>query len=208
MKTFVAVVTGILFVLYPIGIWLGLTHFSARTVGLWMLAVLIPGLILRFRHAKREDLLVVARVPIAILAVVSLGIVFDDRRFVLAMPVLTNLVMLATFASSLRAEHTIIERFARMQEKDPLSAGQIAHCRQVTWAWCAFFVFNATISGALALFAPLAWWAAYTSGIAYGLMGAMFAGELVVRRYRFRTYGRGLHDRLLSRIFPPPPGQP
>jgi hypothetical protein len=31
----------------------------------------------------------------------------------------------------------------------------------------------------------------------------MFAAEFLLRRYRFRRYGAGLHDRLLSRIFPP-----
>ena len=46
-------------------------------------------------------------------------------------------------------------------------------------------------------------WAMYNGGIAYALMGMMFVGEYLLRQYRFRKYGGGLHDRLLSRIFPP-----
>lgn len=211
MKALAAALTAVLVVLYPIAIWIGLTHFSARVVGLFIVAALVPGLWLRFRRASRADLFAALRVPLAILSVVMLGVVFDDRRFVLAMPVLVNAVLLVTFASSLFAEHTLVERFARMAEarlagtKEPpaLSAAQIAHCRQVTWAWSIFFVLNGATAALLAWLAPLAWWAAYTGGIAYALMGAMFTAEYVLRQYRFRRYGRGLHDRLLSRILPP-----
>jgi uncharacterized membrane protein len=211
MKAFAAIATAVLVVLYPVAIWIGLTYFSARTVGLWIVALLVPGLWLRLRSApgaadpaqRRADLWAVLRVPLVVLLVVSLGVAFDDRRFVLAMPVLINAVLLLTFAASLFGEHTLIERFARMQEKDGLSAAQIAHCRQVTWAWCGFFLLNGAACAALALLAPLAWWAAYTGGLAYALMGVMFSAEYVLRQYRFRRYGRGLHDRLLSRILPP-----
>lgn len=214
MKALAAVATAVLVVLYPIAIWVGLTHFSTRVVGVWILVLLLPAAWLRFRRASRADLLVVARVPLAILAVVLLGVVLDDRRFVLAMPVLINVVLLGTFASSLLAERTIVERFARMQEARAagtedatLSPAQVAHCRQTTWAWCAFFALNGAAALALALAAPLSWWAAYTSGVAYALMGLMFAAEYVVRQYRFRRYGEGLHDRLLSRILPPREGR-
>lgn len=202
MKIVTAILTGILVVLYPVAIWIGLSHFSARTVGLWIVALLVPLMILRFRKAKREDLWAIVRIPLVILALVMLGVAFDDPRFVLALPVLINGALLITFALSLRGE-TIIERFAKMQHPEGLSAEQIAHCRQVTWVWCAFFVANAGAAGLLALYAPMSWWAAYTGGIAYALMGLMFAGEYVVRHARFRNYGSGLHDQLLSRIFPP-----
>ncbi len=212
MKVVAGILTAVLVVLYPVAIWVGLTHFSARVVGLWILALLVPGLWLRFRRASRADLWAVSRVPLAILAVILLGVIFDDGRFVKAMPVLVNAVLLLTFASTLFGEHTVIERFARMHEArlagpdappPELSRAQIAHCRQITWAWSIFFVLNGTAAALLAAFAPLAWWAAYTGGIAYALMGLMFTGEYLLRQYRFRRYGQGLHDRLLSRILPP-----
>jgi uncharacterized membrane protein len=210
MKVASAILTAVLVVLYPIAIWIGLTHLSARAVGLWIVALLVPVALLRFRRASREDLGAALRVPLSILAVVSLSVVFDDPRFVLAMPVLINLVLLATFASTLFGERTIIERFARMHRARlertadvTLSSAEIAHCRQATWAWCAFFVLNAAAAAVLALVAPMVWWAAYTSGIAYALMGALYFAEYVVRQYRFRHYGSGLHDQLLSRILPP-----
>ncbi|HEY8427302.1 MAG TPA: hypothetical protein VIL20_02975 [Sandaracinaceae bacterium] len=208
-----AIATGALAVLYPVAIWIGLTHLGARALGIGIVVLLLPAMWLRFRRASRADLWAAMRVPLAVLAVVLPTVIFDDPRFVLAMPVVVSLVMLATFGASLFGEHTIIERFARMQlarmagrSDVSLSPAQVAHCRQATWAWCAFFALNAVIALVLALAAPIAWWAAYTGGVAYALMGLMFAAEYLVRRYRFGPRGAGLHDRLSARSLPPREG--
>ena len=204
MKVFAGVVTTILVMLYPIAIWVGLSYFGPRTVGLWIVLLLVPTLALRFRRARREDVLAAVRVPLIVLVVVGSGIVLDDERFVLAMPVVINLALALTFGASLWST-PIIERFARMQHpEEGLDEGQVLHCRQVTRVWVGFFVLNASIAGGLALAAPVSYWATYNGGIAYGAMGLLFALEYIVRAYRFRRYGRGLHDRLLSRIFPAP----
>ncbi len=100
-----------------------------------------------------------------------------------ATPVALNLVLLAVFAASLRPGRTpLVERFARAADPDLPPAG-VRHCRQVTWAWVAFFAVNATVTAALAVVDP-ALWALHTGLVAYGAMGAMFAGEYVVRRIR------------------------
>jgi len=39
------------------------------------------------------------------------------------------------------------------------------------------------------------------------LIGTLGALEYVYRKYRFREYGAGLHDRLLARLFPPRQGE-
>ncbi|MCB9632954.1 MAG: hypothetical protein H6721_12575 [Sandaracinus sp.] len=191
----------VLAVVYPLAVWWSLTHLSPRVVGLVALAIVVPLMALRFRKADRENLLAVLRVPMLVLAVLLLGVVTDDARFVLFMPVLINGALLVTFAASLRGV-PMIERFARMQDPDLTPAKQ-RHCRQITWVWVAFFFANASVAAALALFAPLAWWATYNGGIAYALMGSMFAGEYVLRKARFREYGRGPQDWLLSKLFPP-----
>ncbi len=186
---------------YPLAVYMGLTHFSPRGVGLMLCLLLLPGLVYRFRAARREDLLAVLRIPLSVMAVALLGALFDDRRFVLAMPVLINGVLLATFASSLSGT-PMVERFARMQDPN-LGPAQVAYCRGVTQVWCGFFVFNMVVSALLALLAPLEAWALYTGLIAYVLMGLLGASEYVVRKFRFREYGAGLHDRMIARIFPP-----
>lgn len=206
MRILVAILTAVLVVLYPLAIWLGLTYLSARSVGLWVLALLVPMALYRFRKAKREDALAVLRVPAVVAAVVGLGAALDDPRLVLATPVVINLGLLATFGASLRGV-PMAERFARLQLGDDISEAQKRHCRQATWAWVIFFAANASVAAALVLHGDVQAWAAYNGGVAYALMGLMFAGELLVRKYRFREYGDGLHDRLISRIFPPVPSR-
>lgn len=194
------ILNAVLTVLYPVAIWLGLTRLGARATSVMVLGLLIPILAFRLRGADRSTFWAVLRVPMAILVLVVLGILTDDARFVLALPVLISAVLLFTFGETLRAGQVpMIERFARMQEKD-LSPEKQAHCRRWTQIWCGFFVVNGAIAALLGGLATPFVWAAYTGGIAYALMGALFAVELVARRRRFRDFGRGPIDRLLKRV--------
>lgn len=179
------VLNAILVIAYPIAVFWALSRFSGRTASIVVLALLVPGLAWRFRGADRATFWSVVRLPIAILLLVLSGVVTGDPRFVLALPVMINVVLLIEFVASLRGGATpMIERFARMQEKE-LSAEKIAHCRGWTIGWCAFFLANGAVAGALAIAAPVWWWTVYTGAIAYGLMGLMFAVERVQRRVRF-----------------------
>ena len=194
----------ILVVLYPIAIWIGLTTLGTRSVSVIVLGLLIPMLAIRLRRADRATFWSIVRVPIAILVLVVLGAVTGDARFVLAMPVVINVVLLATFAETLREGQTpIIERFARLVDKE-LSEAKRAHCRRWTIGWCLFFALNATTALALGLFATPFAWAAYNGGIAYALIGAMFASEYVSRKATFRDDApRNAMDRLMTKVFPP-----
>jgi uncharacterized membrane protein len=202
----IGVLNGVLTVLYPVAIWLGLTRLGARATGVMVLGLLVPLVAFRLRKADRTTFWSVLRVPIAILCLVVLGIVTGDARFVLALPVLISAVLLVTFGATLRAGATpMIERFARITEPD-LPPDKQAHCRRWTVRWCVFFVINGVIAAALGLWASPFVWASYTGGLAYALMGVLFSVEYVERRARFRDFGDGLLDRLLRRALPPRPG--
>jgi uncharacterized membrane protein len=56
---------------------------------------------------------------------------------------------------------------------------------RITQIWCAFFLINGTLAAYTALFTSRAAWALYNGLIAYLLMGALFAGEWLYRRWRF-----------------------
>lgn len=202
MGKLLALLNGLLVAAYPLAVYLGLTRFSARGLGLVLLAFWLPGLIGKVRTARREDLQAVLRLPLSVCLLLGSTALLDDPRFVLALPALINLALLAQFAGSLRAT-PIVERFARMQKPD-LSPAQVAYCRAVTKVWCGFFVVNAAISAGLAGFAPLSAWALYNGLLAYLAIGALATGEYLVRKLKFREYGSGLHDRVLARLFPPP----
>lgn len=206
MRIALTIFNAALAVLYPVAVWWSLTHYSARAVGVIAIAVVVPLLLLRValtpkeRRARREDVIAALRVPMVVLALLFLGVVFDDARFVFVLPVLISLALLTVFGASLKTV-PMIERFARMHEPELTPAKQ-AHCRQATWVWCGFFVVNAAIAGTLAFTGPALWWAAYAGGIAYALMGLLFVAEYVVRKARFREYGPWPHDRLLALLFP------
>lgn len=171
--------------------------------GLVVLALLVPLMALRLWRTKREHLWPVLRLPLAVMTLILIGVASNNALYIMAMPVLISAALLVAFGASLRGEMPMVERFARLQDPD-LTPVKQEHCRRVTMIWCVFFVFNGASAALLALFAPVSWWATYTGGVAYALMGLLFAGEYIVRKARFREYGRAPHDRLLAKLFPPP----
>ena len=208
LRVAAAITSGVLTVIYPVVVWWSLTHYSARSTGLVVLAVLVPLLAVRLWRRGRAHLWPVLRLPLLIMALIFVGVLTDDARYVLALPVLINAALLVAFGASLvvpmesGAPMPMIERFARLQDPELTPAKQ-RHCRQATLVWCVFFFLNGSAAAVLALMAPVRWWAVYTGGVAYALMGLLFAGEYIVRKARFREYGRAPHDLLLRKLFPP-----
>jgi hypothetical protein len=87
--------------------------------------------------------------------------------------------------------------------EDDLPDFTLPYCRKVTGIWCLFLAANSVLVLALAVAAPVAWWALYTGALFYVLLGLLLAGELVFRKWWFRYYGDGPADRLFARAFPP-----
>lgn len=201
MRALGRVVQAVLAIAYPAVLYVGLTRWSARAVGLALLGLTVARAALS--AGSRERLAIALRTAAPVAALAGLSALVGDARFVLALPVLINLTLLATFGASLRAT-PMIERFARTQVSD-LSAAELAHCRAVTLAWCALFALNAAVAAALALSGRLAWWALYNGAVAYALIALLFAVEFLVRTYRFRARRRTPVDRLFARLFPVAP---
>lgn len=197
MAVALGVINSVLFAGYPLAVYFGLSAWGPRPVALLLAACILPGLCLRLWTTAREHLWPVLRIPLTILLTLAVGGALDDSRMLLAMPVLINAVLLANFATSLRGEVSMVERFARMQEPE-LPPGGVAYCRKVTVVWCGFFIANGAIAGILALMAPLTWWTLYTGFVAYILIGLLFTIEFVTRKLIFRQFGSGLPDRLLA----------
>jgi uncharacterized membrane protein len=95
-------------------------------------------------------------------------------------PVLVNAVMLTVFGSSLLFPPTVVERIARLRHND-LPNQAIPYLRRVTAAWCVFSISNGAIALYTATTSSFETWVLYNGLIAYILIGAMFAGELLVR---------------------------
>lgn len=168
---------------YPLVVYLGLASGSVRGAGLTLLVALALVVAPRLAGLTAARAAGVLGPAVGVAALATLGAATADGRFLLALPVLVNALLLATFLASLRGE-PMIERFARLM--DPaLPAERAAYCRRVTWAWCAFFVVNGVISAALALRASLEAWTLWTGLLSYAAMALVLVIEVIVRRRRF-----------------------
>lgn len=140
---------------------------------------------------QRPPSLVRAGLAIAALAVVLslLSIGFSTIGFMLYYPVAVNLTLLVVFAASLKSEHSLVERLARLQDPH-LSARAVLYTRRVTQAWCLFFIGNGTIAMLTALLGDLQIWTWWNGLLSYGAMGLMFGVEYLLRR-RLQAKERG-----------------
>jgi uncharacterized membrane protein len=102
-------------------------------------------------------------------------------------PILINLALACVFGRTLASgRQPLISRFALM-EQQTLSAEVAAYTRTLTWLWTLLFVAAAGASAALALSGNRDAWSLFTNLINYLLVGALFLGEFVYRRLRFRN---------------------
>ena len=108
----------------------------------------------------------------------------DSPAALRAYPVMMNALLLAVFGISLLRGQTVIERHGcAMPTCPPLACAT----RRITQAWCAFFLLNGLAAAILAAWGTCAW-AWYNGAISYVLMGALLAGEWLIRpRAALRT---------------------
>jgi uncharacterized membrane protein len=173
-------------VLYPVLMYVGESRLGVQ----WMAISVIVICVLRVAVARfgavapdaqavfgTRGLLLICCGAIA-LALVSIS--SGSSSAMLYYPALMNGAMLAFFGGSLFFPPTVVERIARLRDKD-LPEQAIPYLRRVTAAWCVFFIANGAIALYTATAASFATWTLYNGFIAYVLIGAMFAGELLIR---------------------------
>lgn len=186
---------------YPFAAFAALTYFPARgvalVVGIAMLLRAVAG-----RSPDRKHLARTLHMVGPAIGVLLLAAIYDEGRFFLFAPALTNAALLIAFARTLRTGPCMVETFARWQGYQ-IADDRVGYCRTVTAVWCAFFLANGGVSLWLALYATLPQWTVYMGIVAYLLAGALFSIEIAYRAWRFRDYRDGLADLVLRRIFPP-----
>lgn len=173
MRRVAMVVAVLATLLYPLAIWLGLARFEPRWLALFLLS-----LALLRAFASREPVWLFAAGGALVL--VAATFVLNSGLPLKLYPVLVNAVLLAVFAASLWKPPSVIERLARLRHPDLPPEG-VRWVTNVTRVWCGFFVLNGGIALWTALRASDAAWALYNGGIAYVLIGALLAGEWLLR---------------------------
>jgi uncharacterized membrane protein len=164
-------------VAYPFLVYAGLPYLPGRVLVLAGLATLLARLVL----VRRLAVLAVWTAPLAIGAACLAALaVLDPPWGARAYPVVMNLAACGAFAITLRHPPSLIERIARLREP-ALPPEGVRYTRRVTQVWAGFLAANAGVSAALAAGGTLAQWTLWNGLLAYLLMGALFAGEWLVR---------------------------
>jgi uncharacterized membrane protein len=179
----ISIAVGSMLALYPVLVYFGQARLGVTGITLTLIAICGLRLVaLKLGGFWSPQVLLICGCGI-VLACASLWSGSTDA--LLFYPVLVNAVMLLLFAASLIHPPTVVERIARWRDPDLPSSAR-PYLRRVTIAWCVFFVGN----GAIALFTAtrmsFSTWVLYNGFIAYLLIGAMFAGELLTRRRALR----------------------
>ncbi|RAU20814.1 hypothetical protein CU669_16200 [Paramagnetospirillum kuznetsovii] len=163
---------------YPLMVYLLLGRVPALAIVMMALALVGARLgVVRGAAATRF------LVPILIAVAVATGglALADATLAALAYPILMSLGMAAAFGFSLRDGPSLIELFASLTNPDPSPSAR-RYMRKLTMVWTAFLVANAMISGLTLAWGDTVIWALYNGLISYILMGALFVGDVLVRR--------------------------
>lgn len=171
----------LLWLAYPLLILFGLQLLEPRYVAL----LLGLTLLLRQRRDAGRLLAGLSRIDravlVALLALAGVTALTNSETLLRLYPAAVNVGMLLLFGLSLSKPPSMVERFARLREPDLPPAG-VRYTRRVTQVWCLFFIANGGVATYTALQTSREIWTLYNGFIAYLLMGALFAGEWLVRR--------------------------
>lgn len=174
------IITACVLLAWPFLVWFGLAHNGLQ----WLLPTLAVVLLLRLRQAQDNAgpmRRVMQSVALAGLALCLASALLGTHQLLLYWPVAVNGIMLALFGSSLFSAMPLVERLARLQYPQ-LSEQGVRYTRRVTQIWCGFFILNGSVALITAQIGDMAVWSAWNGMIAYLLMGALMAGEWLVRR--------------------------
>ena len=115
------------------------------------------------------------------------ALVTRSARILTFYPALVNLFFLVLFGHTLFLGPSMVYRFATFKDKSiaisPYRKKIAAYCRNVTLVWCCFFIVNGSIALLSVFGDTYRFWALYNGCIAYILMGLLFAGEFIVRKF-------------------------
>lgn len=173
---------GLLWLLYPALILVGMRYFSPRYMGLMFLGMAclhrfaLPRQAGLLRSFGRAEWLAFA----AIVLSSSLAAWTNNETVLRCHPAVVNLIMMLAFARTLRRPPSMIERFARLSNPH-LPPAAVAYTRNVTRVWCGFLGLNAGIAFYTAFCTSREAWSLYNGGIAYVLVGLLLAGEFIWR---------------------------
>jgi len=180
MPRFLTVLISALLLVYPFVVYFSLHYIEPAAIAGVLALLFVLRLWMIYRNLGKQSFLQ-QLLPMGGAILILLVVVISNDMFSLRLtPVLINLGCFTLFAYTLYKPPSMIERFARLIDKN-LPEEAVAYTRTVTGVWCAFFIANAGISFYTAAFASMETWMLYNGCIAYLLVALLFAVEYIVR---------------------------
>jgi len=166
-----------LLITYPVLVYFGLQAYGPRIVAIFLLVVASARTLI---HRDTTNLWLWLA---ALSAAAFSG--FSNSAFGLKFyPVIVSTIMFSIFSLSLYKQPSFIERLARLQDPELPPEG-IIYCRKITLIWCIFFIFNGSVAF-VTVFSSDEIWLVYNGLISYIIMGLLFGGEFIYRKYMLR----------------------
>ena len=144
--------------------------------------------------------LTVVILAVAIVALLCAALLLSPQLLLFAPSVLINGMLAALFGASLRpGREPVISVFARLEQGE-LQPDLARHARLVTWCWTLLLTAIAIVALALAAWASMETWSLFANVVSYALVAALFTGEYLYRRIRYRHYRHASLAALLRNV--------
>jgi uncharacterized membrane protein len=201
MQLVLKIISGLFLFASPWVLYWTLSQGDIKVASITLIAWVVIRTIPILMSAKKEQRRAAFTLPAIALLFAALGWVSDNGTWLMVLPAATQATFGLTFLRSLKTT-PMIEHFARMVKPD-LDAAHQQHCREWTKVWGWYLIALAAVGLVLAKVASLEVWTIYVGLATYGLIAVLFVIEYVVRKLKFREYGRNPLDWVLRRLFPP-----
>lgn len=170
---------------YPLIVYTGIQQVGPSVLSLILFALLVGRVILRGDYHQPEQY-----VQLLLVGSLCLFAAWQKSEAILRYyPVAMSLGFAGFFAISLRAETTLVERFASVFVKD-IEEHQRQYMRGLTGCWSGLLLINAVVAAYTACCLPLSLWTLYNGAVAYVVFGLFTLGELVNRHFYKKRYAR------------------
>lgn len=183
--TLLFAIIGVATFAYPFIVYTSINQIGPAALSLVLFCLLFARVVLRGEFDKPEQY-----AQLILVGSLCLLAAWRDSEIILRYyPVAMSLAFSLFFAISLKAETTLIERFARMFI-DEIEQHQRDYMRGLTKIWSLLLLCNSMIAAYTACCLSLAHWTLYNGLIAYMVFGVFTLGELINRHFYKKRYAR------------------
>jgi Predicted membrane protein len=173
-----------IFFLYPLFAFLALRYFDASLASLVLSLILIFRLVFMRSSGANGFGKIFDVVLWFVLLNNVLNIYFKSEIALKIYPAMMSLCFFGIFAHSLWIKKPLIEKFARLYEKN-ITERRLQYIWKLTVIWTCWLFLNTALAFYTAFAAPMETWVLYNNLIFYVICGVLFASDFAYRKLVF-----------------------